>query len=133
MDISNKEVVVLLSGNEVLNKQVLAHSKSLKLPVNVQEQLNGPVTSTLYSLILEYGDMDPKHLLDRSDPKYQSDLRGKDLSNDEWVRVLQQRPDLLRAPIAIRGDRVLVCENPSSIQSLDAPPKGVELEGWFSK
>jgi arsenate reductase len=120
MDISNKEVVLLLSGNEYLNKQVVAHSQSLKIPVNVQEQLDGPVTSTLYSLVLEHGEMEPKHLLDRSDPQYQNELKGKDMSRDEWVRVLQQRPDLLRAPIAIRGDRVIVCEAPSQIQSLEA-------------
>ncbi len=119
MDISDREVVLLLSGNEYLNKQTLAHSRSLRTPVNVQEQMEGTVTSTLYSLILEHGEMEPKHLLDRSDPRYQEALRGKDMSKDEWVRVLQQWPELLRAPVGIRGKRVVVCESPSDVLSLE--------------
>lgn len=120
MDISDQEIVLLLSGNEYLNKQVLAHSQSLRTPVNVQEQLEGTVTSTLYSLILEHGEMEPKHLLDRSDAKYQEELRGKEMTKDEWVRILQRYPGLLRAPIALRGDQVLVCESPSRILALDS-------------
>lgn len=119
MEINNKEIVLLLSGNEFLNKQTIAHSQGMKTPVNVQKQLEEAVTSTLFSLILENCKMEPKDLLDRSDPTYQNELRGKDMTKDEWVRVLKMRPDLLRAPIGIRGDQVVVCDTPSKIQKLD--------------
>ena len=120
MDISSKEIVLLMSGNESLNKQTIAHAQSLKHPVNVQEQLEGITTSTLYSLILENSDMEPKHLLDRSSSYYQDELRGKDLTREEWIHVLQQHPELLRAPVGLRGKKVVVCDNPSNVQSLDS-------------
>lgn len=131
MEITNKEIVLLLSGNEYLNKQTIAHSKSLRAPVNVQDHLEEGVTSTLYSLVLENCNMEPKHLLDRSDATYQKELRGQDMTKDEWVRFLKMRPDLLRAPIAIRGDQVVVCDNPSKVQSLDrkARPRQPDTEG----
>ena len=119
MDISSKEIVLLLSGNESLNKQTIAHAQSLKHPLNVQEQLEGTTMSTLYSLILEHSDMEPKHLLDRSSAYYQSELKGKEMTREEWVSVLQQHPELLRAPIGLRGKKVVVCETPSKIGSLD--------------
>lgn len=123
MEITNKEIVLILSGNEYLNKQVLAHSQSLKTPVNIQRQLETRVTQTLYSLIINNTDMEPKHLLDRSHPKYQEHLKGSDISQDDWAMVLKSCPELLRAPVAIRGERVVICDNPSRIQSLDGPGK----------
>lgn len=119
MEISHNEVILLLSGNEFLNEQVEAHSRSMSIPVNVQKQAEFEVSSTIYSLILENSDHDPRELLDNTKPEYKQEVEGKELNETAWAQILQKHPELLETPIAVRGERVVICDSPSKIHELD--------------
>lgn len=119
MEISHKEVILLLSGNEFLNEQVEAHTRSMTIPVNVQKQTEFEVSKTIYSLIVENSGHDPQDLLDHTSEIYEKEVAGKEIGEREWAKILQKHPEILRAPIAIRGERVVICDAPSKIQELD--------------
>lgn len=119
MEPTHDEVILLLSGNRRLNKQTMAHSKAMQLSVNIQEQSEISVSATLYGLILENSEMEPEEFLDDSHPMYREEVVGKELSKDEWVRILTQRPTMLRAPVAIKGEEIAFCDSPARILELD--------------
>lgn len=119
MEFNHKEIILLLSGNEFLNEQVEAHARALSTPVNVQKQAEFEVSSTIYHLVLENSDRDPKNLVDHTAPEYKEEVQGKELGGSEWAKLLQKHPELLLTPIALKGERVVICDAPSKIQELD--------------
>lgn len=46
------------------------------------------------------------------------DLAGKELSDDEWVRLLAREPGLWRRPIAVKGTRAVVGYNEQALREL---------------
>ncbi len=119
MRISQKEVVLLLSGDEFLNEQAKAYARTLSLPVNIQEQAEQSASSTIYQLVVDNSDHDPKDLVDHTAPEYEEEVQGHELDENSWVKLLHKHPKLLRVPIAVRGEKVVILDAPSKIQRLD--------------
>jgi hypothetical protein len=56
---------------------------------------------------------------ERAHPYYQENLRGRDLDSEGWLQVLAHNPGLLKAPIALHGDRAVLCEPASLINTIN--------------
>lgn len=119
MKVTNKEVILLLSGDEFLNEQVKAHARTLSLPVNIQEQVEHPASSTIYQLILDNSHSEPVDLVDHTAAEYEQVVQGHELDENSWITLLHHHPQLLKVPIAVRGEQVVICDAPSKIQKLD--------------
>jgi arsenate reductase-like glutaredoxin family protein len=39
----------------------------------------------------------------------------------DWLTVIANNPDLIKAPIAVRGRRAILCSSPTDIYKLTAP------------
>ena len=70
--------------------------------------------------ILDMLDMEPKHLLNKSDPKYQKEIRGKSFDEEGWLNVLVNNPCLIKAPIAIMHNQAVLCITPKDIYKLES-------------
>ncbi|MBO8140689.1 MAG: Spx/MgsR family RNA polymerase-binding regulatory protein [Firmicutes bacterium] len=46
------------------------------------------------------------------------DLEGRDLSDEEWTRLLAREPGLWRRPVAVRGHRAVVGFDPEAYRDL---------------
>jgi arsenate reductase len=56
--------------------------------------------------------------LNRAHPEYQEKLREMLLMKKGWINVLAQNPCLLKAPIAIKNNKAVLCVRPSQILTL---------------
>jgi arsenate reductase len=66
-------------------------------------------------MILDSLMVDGKKLLNKSDPYYQTYIKGKDLTHEEWFNVLRSRPSLLRSPVALYRGKAVICETPTDV------------------
>jgi arsenate reductase len=62
--------------------------------------------------------MHPKELMNKAHPYYQANIRGKEFTDEDWLNVIKYNPSLLKAPIAIRGDKAVLCTNATDIYKL---------------
>ena len=62
--------------------------------------------------------MHPKELMNKADPYYQTHLRGKDFSKENWIKVIEKNPELIKAPIAIRGHKAILCNSAPDVYKL---------------
>jgi arsenate reductase len=60
----------------------------------------------------------PKELLNKAHPYYREHIKGREFDNESWLKVLQYNPDLIKAPIAIRGKKAILCLNSTDIHRL---------------
>jgi len=63
----------------------------------------------------------PKDLMNKAHPYYQKHIRGREFDKESWLKIIQYNPDLIKAPIAMRGNRAILCTNPTDIYKLMEP------------
>ncbi len=52
--------------------------------------------------------IEPEDLVRKKEPLYQSEYAGKNISGDEWIRIMTQHPELIERPIIVDGERAII-------------------------
>ncbi|NLX29821.1 MAG: arsenate reductase family protein [Bacteroidales bacterium] len=60
----------------------------------------------------------PLELVRTQESLYKSEFRGKELSAEDWIRVLAAHPGLLQRPIVVNGDQAVVAFPPEEIEKI---------------
>lgn len=117
MKTSENEVLILYDSASHSGRKTLAYAHTLTNNVKGWDYSLLPLTTTLWRQLLNMLQMEPKELLDKSHPYYQSHIKGYDFDDEGWLNVLRRNTFLIKAPIAIKGDRALLCDTPECIFS----------------
>lgn len=96
-------------------KKAFAYAKSVSKEVMALEFSKSKKTPTQWREILGLLGIRPKDLMDRSKEYYQKNLKGREFGDEDWYNVIINNPDLIRSPIAVRGDKVVMLDNPTDI------------------
>lgn len=96
-------------------KKALVYAKSIARRVSDFEFSKTGKTATQWKEILISLGKRPKDILDKSKPFYQQNLRGRDFLDEDWLNVVINNPDLIRSPIALKGNKAMLLDNPSDL------------------
>ncbi|MBR9860135.1 glutaredoxin [bacterium] len=99
-------------------KKALAYARSISSNVNAFDIQKTKGTGTIWHSILSKLNKSPKELLDKSLPYYQANIRGRDFEERDWVYLLMNNPHLVRSPIAVRGNKAIILDNPTDIYKI---------------
>ncbi len=113
-----REILIYYNPQASSHKKVLALARSMGIPVRAYTFEQAPSTTTSWQQIIRALDMHPKSLLNKADPYYQENIRGCDFSEECWLNIISKNPNLIKAPIALRGTRAVLCEQGSEIYAL---------------
>lgn len=115
---SNAEIQIYFNPNDSKAKKAIAYAKSMSNKVQTFDIQRTKGTGTIWRSILAKLDKSPKELLDKSKPYYQANIRGRDFEERDWIYLLMNNPDLVRCPIAIRGTKAILLDNPTDIYKI---------------
>ncbi|MCB0522094.1 MAG: hypothetical protein R2830_18975 [Saprospiraceae bacterium] len=118
MKTHQREILIYYNPDSSNDRKTVAHAQSLVPYIKTYSYDKAPSTSTSWRQILKSLDLHPKELLNKADPYYQSDIRGRDFDDEDWVNVLMYNPGLLKAPIAIRGNKAILCVSATDVYKL---------------
>lgn len=113
-----REILIYYNADSSADRKTVAHARSVTPHLKSYEFKRAPSTSTSWQMILTSLDVHPKELLNKAHPYYQANIKGKEFSDEDWISCLQRNPQLIKAPIAIRGQRAILCTNPTDIYRL---------------
>ncbi|WKZ65696.1 MAG: ArsC/Spx/MgsR family protein [Flavobacteriales bacterium] len=113
--LNSKELTLVYDSSTPEGRKALAYAYTLAPRVNKQDVSEVSLSTTFVRQVLKQLNLRPKDLLNRAHPYYQQHLRGRDLDGEGWLNVLAHNPGLLKAPIALQGDRAVLCEPASLI------------------
>lgn len=116
----NELLLIYSDPSSSTGKQTRAYAKSLSSHVNEINISNTRLTTTLWKEIVNMLRLRPKDLLDKSNAEYQAKVRGNTFTMSGWLEVLNNNPQLLKAPIAVFRNRAVLCQKPTDILKLDA-------------
>jgi arsenate reductase len=113
-----REILIYYNPNSSSDRKVLAYAQSTGLKIRSYCHTKSPSTSTSWQTILKTLDVHPKELMNKADPYYQANLRGKEFDDEGWLSVLMRNPQLIKSPIAVKGKKIVVCNTPADIYKL---------------
>ncbi len=112
------EIMVYCDPESTIGKKVLVYAKTQSRHVKEVNYFKSPLTPTLMRSLLKQLDLRPKDILNRAHPFYQANIAGRDYDSEGWLNILTKNPQIIKAPIAIRGKTAVLCDNPTNIMKL---------------
>lgn len=86
--------------------------------VEVIEYLKDVPTEAELKTIVKKLGIEPIDLIRKGEQLYKENFKGKDLSPDQWIKVMIENPVLIERPIVIAGDRAVIGRPPESVLEL---------------
>lgn len=114
----HREILIYYNPESSNDRKTIAYAQSITPHVRTYSFDKAPSTGTSWQQILKALNLRPKDLLDRSHPYYQNHIRGRDFDDEGWLNVIKHNPYLIKAPIAIKGNKAVLCTNASDIFKL---------------
>ncbi len=120
MKTNNREILIYYNPESNADKKTVAFARSVSPHIRTYAFNQNPSTNTSWQMILLSLGKEPKELLNKAHPFYQKNLRGKEFDREDWLKVLLHNPELIKAPVAVRGNKAILCNNPTDIYRLTA-------------
>ena len=121
MKTNAREILLYYNPNSNTDRMTVAYAKSVVPHVKLFAFGKTPSTSTSWQQIICALDLHPKMLMNKAHPYYQEHLKGREFDEEGWINVIRRNPELLKAPIAVRGGKAVLCLTPTDIYKLSNP------------
>jgi len=118
MKTNDREILLYFDSQSSPHRKTVAYAKSIVSHVKTYEFSQTPSTGVSWRQILKAMNKHPKELLNKALPEYQKTIKGREFTMEGWLKVLKYNTHLLKAPIAVRGNKAILCESPTDIFKL---------------
>lgn len=86
-------------------------------PDIVEYLKNPPEPEELRELLRKLG-MKAEDIVRKGEKEFKEHFKGKDLSQEEWLKALKQHPKMIERPIVVEGERAVLGRPPENVQEL---------------
>lgn len=85
------------------------------VPHNIRWYLAEPLNKDELSALLKKLGIPPSQLVRKSEPLFKERYEGKDISEDQWLKILAENPILIERPIIEKGDKAIIARPPERV------------------
>lgn len=123
MKTHNREILIYYNPASSNDKKTVAHAQGLVPHVKTYAYAKAPSNGTSWRQIISSLDLHPKDLMNKAHPYYQENIRGREFDEEDWLNVIRHNPEMLKAPIAIRGHKAILCTSATDVYKLTESAK----------
>ena len=88
-----------------------------RIPHEVRWYIADPLTAEELIALLQKLRMSAKDLVRTSEPYFSANLQGQTLTENDWIAVLLDHPELIERPIVEHGDKAIIARPPERVTS----------------
>ena len=114
----NRQITFFYNPESSIGKKALAFLQESEVPTLTVDLLKNPPTPSQWIEIANDLGMDISELILKDHPVFKKQYSSSNLDTNGWLKVMQQHPEVIDQPIAIRGDKVLLVKIPTDILQL---------------
>ena len=96
----------------------LAYLESKEVKFQVVDYLKNPLSKKELKELLMKMNLKPIEIVRTQEDLYKSDLKGKNFTDDEWIRILIENPKLMQRPIVAKKHKAILAQPPEKIAEL---------------
>ncbi|WP_299336418.1 hypothetical protein [uncultured Psychroserpens sp.] len=112
---SKRQITLFYSSNSVRAKQTLAYAKAEGLPVQEIDILKTKLTGTQIVELANRLNIKVEDFINQEHPEYTRQFEHHDFSENDWIKMIRNHPEIMKQPIALRGDIAILVETPTDI------------------
>lgn len=112
---SNRQVTLFYNSDSLKAKKTLAYAKANRLKLEEIDILKTKLTGTQIVELASKLHLEVVHLINLNHPAYTSHFEHHNFSTDDWIKMIQHNPEIMKQPIALRGDKTIIVETPTDI------------------
>ncbi|ARV06303.1 hypothetical protein BTO04_06120 [Polaribacter sp. SA4-10] len=112
---SEKQITLFYHSKSVRAKKTLAYAKAEGLPILEIDLLKNKITGTQVIELANRLNLNVSDLVNQEHSSYKSNFEHHDFSTNDWIKMIQKNPEIMKQPIALRGDITILVETPSDI------------------
>lgn len=79
------------------------------------EYLKHPIDEAELKDLLVRMHKKPVEIIRTQEAIYKSDFKGKNFTDDEWIKILVENPKLIRRPIVVKGPKAVWGDPPTEL------------------
>ena len=128
MKTNEREILIYYHQESSNDKKVIAHAQSLSKHIKAYDFSKAPSTTSSWQTIINALGIHPKELFDKSKDYYQKNLKDRDFDDRDWLDIIIKNFDLIKSPIAVRGEKAVLCTNSTDVLRLLSPN---EVDGRY--
>ena len=115
---SIRQITLFYNSKCVIASQTLAYAKASGVAVLDIDILKTPLTGTQIVELAQRLKITVADLVNQELPDYKAAFEPHNYSTNDWIKMIQNNPELMKQPIALRGDFTVLVETPSDILKL---------------
>jgi arsenate reductase (glutaredoxin) len=73
----------------------------------VIEYMKNPVDEKTLKKLLAKLNAKPHDIVRTQESIYKSDYKGKDFTDEEWIKIMVENPKLIKRPIVVKGNKAI--------------------------
>lgn len=100
------------------SRETLQLIKEADADVEVVEYLKTPPTEDELHDLLSKLNLPVDYLIRKNEELFKTQFKGKELSEDQWIKVLVENPQLLERPIVVKDDEAILGRPPENVMKL---------------
>ena len=96
----------------------LHYAREKKMEFRIREYLKEPLSEKELGALIMKLHIKPKELIRTQEEIYRKELKGLNLNDEEWIKVMVEHPKLIRRPIVEGKYKAVVGDPPDNIDLL---------------
>ena len=100
------------------SRETLELIKEADADVDVVEYLKKPLTEDEIHNLLAKLNLPVDYLIRKNEELFKTQFKGKDFTEDQWIKVLAENPQLLERPIVVKDDEAILGRPPENVMKL---------------
>jgi arsenate reductase len=113
---TNKEITLIYNSEEHIGRQILAYVHTENIIIHDIDLKYMKLTPTQWAELASRLNIDVRNLVNTKNPNFFKKF-GKvdDLTDQDWLNLLAHNPDILKAPIVMKGTKISMMSNPQEM------------------
>ena len=112
---SERQITLYYSSRSKRAKQTLAYAHAQGLPVREIDIMKQPPTGTQIAELSDRLGILVKDMVNQDHPAYRRKFEPGEFSSDDWIKMIRHNPEILKQPIAMKGEATILVETPTDI------------------
>jgi len=112
---SDGQITLFYNSRSQRGKQALAYAQTHGLPIEEVDILKTPLTGTQITELADRLGISIKEMVNQEHYKYRRKFTVQCFSSEDWITVIQNHPEIMKQPIALRGNKTILVETPTDI------------------
>lgn len=100
------------------SRETLALIEDKTSNVKIVQYLENPPDERELKDILGKLKLKPEALLRKGEQIFKDNFKGKNFTDDEWIRIMTENPKLIERPIVVKGNKAIIGRPPEKVLDL---------------